>query len=96
MAEELLHMGWYLGFDGPITYKNARTALEVLSVCPMDRILVETDSPYLAPVPMRGRRNDPGNLPYICARIAEVKGRTTEEVARLTTENGRTLFGIEA
>ena len=96
MAEELLRMGWYLGFDGPITYKNARKALEVLSVCPMDRILVETDSPYLAPVPMRGRRNDPGNLPYICARIAEVKGRTTEEVARLTTENGRTLFGIEA
>ena len=94
MAEELLHMGWYLGFDGPITYKNAKKALEVLRICPEDRILVETDSPYLAPVPKRGKRNDPGNLPYICAKIAEIKEKTPEEIAARTAANGRTLFGI--
>ena len=91
-AEELLRLGWYLGFDGPVTYKNARKALEVLSICPEDRILIETDSPYLSPVPMRGRRNDPGNLPYICAKIAEVKGRTPEEIAAQTFANGCNLF----
>ena len=95
MAKELLKAGWYLGFDGPVTYKNARKALEVLALCPLDRILVETDSPYLPPVPLRGKRNDPGNLPYICAKIGEVKGLTAEEVARLTNENGRRLFGLE-
>ena len=94
MAEELLRMGWYLGFDGPITYKNARKAIEVLRICPEDRILVETDSPYLAPVPRRGRRNDPGNLPYICAKIAEIREKSPEEIAALTAANGRRLFGI--
>ena len=94
MAQELLRMGWYLGFDGPITYKNARKALDVLRICPEERILVETDSPYLAPVPKRGKRNDPGNLPFICAKIAEIRGKTPEEVAELTAANGRRLFGI--
>ncbi len=96
MAQELIRMGWYLGFDGPVTYKNARKALEVLSVCPMDRLLLETDSPYLPPVPMRGKRNDPSNLKYICAKIAEVKGLTPEEVACAAAENGRRLFRIPA
>ena len=96
MAEELLRMGWYLGFDGPVTYKNARKALEVLSVCPVDRILVETDSPYLPPVPMRGKRNDPSNLVYICRKIAEIRNMTLEEVASVTQENGKRLFGISA
>ena len=94
MAEELLRMGWYLGFDGPITYKNARKAIEVLRICPEDRILVETDSPYLAPVPRRGKRNDPGNLPYICTKIAEIREKSPEEIAALTAANGRCLFGI--
>ena len=94
MAEELLRMGWYLGFDGPVTYKNARRALEVLQVCPLDRILIETDSPYLSPVPMRGKRNDPSNLRFICNRIAEIKGVTEEEIAAATAENGRSLFRI--
>ena len=93
MAQELLKQGWYLGFDGPVTYKNARKTLEVLAICPLDRILVETDSPYLPPVPMRGKRNDPGNLQFICARIAEVKGLAMEDVARISAENGRRLFG---
>ena len=95
MAEELLHLGWYLGFDGPITYKNARKALEVLQVCPADRILLETDSPYLSPVPMRGKRNDPGNLKYICEKAAEVKGIPPEEFARITLQNGERLFGLD-
>lgn len=94
MAKELLKRGWYLGFDGPITYKNARRAIEVLELCPLERILIETDSPYLSPVPMRGRRNDSRNLRYIVGKIAEVKQLTPSEVASATLQNGKTLFGI--
>lgn len=95
MAKELLKMGWYLGFDGPVTYKNARKTLEVLEICPLDRILIETDSPYLSPVPLRGKRNNSANLEYIAAKIAEVKGESLESICRITTENGKRLFGIE-
>ena len=94
MATELLKRGWYLGFDGPVTYKNARKAVEVLSLCPLDRILIETDSPYLSPVPKRGKRNDSGNLAFIVEKIAEVKGCDPEEIAAATLENGRRLFKI--
>ena len=94
MARELLRRGWYLGFDGPITYKNAVKALDVIAACPADRMLLETDSPYLAPVPNRGKRNDSRNLPYIAARIAEIKGMTTDQVAEVTLKNGKQLFGI--
>lgn len=94
MARELLKMGYYLGFDGPITYKNARKSLEVLEMCPLERILIETDSPYLTPVPNRGKRNDSRNLVYVAEKIAEVKGISPEEAARITAENGRRLFGI--
>ena len=94
MAEELLRRGWYLGFDGPITYKNARKALEVLEICPLDRVLIETDSPYLTPVPNRGKRNDSRNLVYITEKIAGVKGLTVDEIAAATMENGKRLFGI--
>ena len=94
MAKELLRRGWYLGFDGPVTYKNARRAIEVLELCPMDRLLLETDSPYLSPAPMRGKRNDSRNLQYIAEKIAEVKGCTASDVARAAYENGQRLFGI--
>ncbi len=94
MARELLKLGFYLGFDGPVTYKNARKALEVLEMCPMDRMLIETDSPYLSPVPNRGKRNDSRNLVYVAEKIAEIKGIDKEEAARQCTENGRRLFGI--
>jgi len=94
MAQELLKRGWYLGFDGPITYKNARKALEVLEYCPMDRLLIETDSPYLSPVPMRGKRNDSSNLCYVVEKIAQVKGLSADEVARISLENGRRLFNV--
>lgn len=95
MAKELLRRGWYLGFDGPVTYKNARKALEVLEITPPDRILVETDSPYMSPVPLRGKRNDSSNLVYIINKVAEVKGVTPEEMTRITEENGKRLFHIE-
>ena len=94
MADELLALGWHLGFDGPITYKNARRALEVLALCPPERILMETDSPYLTPVPLRGKRNDSRNLVYVADKIGEIKGMTAEEASRLCLENGKRLFGI--
>ena len=95
MAKELLRRGWYLGFDGPVTYKNARKTLEVLELCPLDRILMETDSPYLSPVPMRGKRNDSGNLRYVAEKIAEVKGISPEAAAQITMKNGKRLFHLE-
>ena len=95
MARELLRRGWYLGFDGPVTYKNARRALEVLEITPPERILVETDSPYMSPVPLRGKRNDSSNLVYIIKKIAEIKVLTPQEIETITWENGKRLFGIE-
>lgn len=94
MAAELLKRGWYLGFDGPITYKNAKRAPEVAAVTPLERIVVETDAPYMAPVPMRGKRNDSHYLPYVIEKLAEWKGVTAEEMTRVTWENGRRLFRI--
>lgn len=94
MAKELLKRGWYLGFDGPVTYKNARKTIEVLKLCPLDRILLETDSPYLSPVPMRGKRNSSLNLKYIAEKVAEVKKISPEEAARASLENGKRLFSI--
>ena len=94
MAESLLRRGWYLGFDGPITYKNAKKALAVLAVTPLDRILLETDAPYLPPVPHRGERNDSSLLPFIAAAAAAVKGLTPEALAQAAAENGARLFGI--
>ena len=94
MARELLKMGWYLGFDGPVTYKNARRAPEVAAVTPLDRMLIETDSPYMTPAPYRGRRNDSGYVHLVAEKLAEWKGVTPEEMARVTTENGKRLFRI--
>lgn len=93
-AKELLKRGWYLGFDGPITYKNNKTAPEVLAVTPLDRILVETDSPYLSPVPLRGTRNSSANLPYVIDYIAQQKGLEAKEIEKITYENGCRLFRI--
>ena len=95
MAQELLKRGWYLGFDGPITYKNAKRAPEVVAITPLDRIVVETDAPYLTPVPYRGKRNDSRLLPYVIEKLAEWKGISCEEMERITFENGKRLFGLE-
>ena len=94
MAQELLKHGWYLGFDGPVTYKNARKTVDVLQACPLDRILIETDSPYMSPVPVRGTRNNSANLEYICSAIAQIKGISFESAAEITKRNGETLFNI--
>ena len=96
MARELLKRGWYLGFDGPVTYKSNKKAAEVLAVTPLERILVETDSPYMAPEPCRGKRNDSSLLVYVLEKIAAFKGVSAEEMTRITQGNGCRLFGIEA
>jgi len=93
-AKIVLDLGWYLSFGGVITFKNARRALEVIEKMPLDRIMLETDCPYLSPEPLRGRRNSSLNLKYIAEKISEVRRMTVEEVATTTTENGKRFFGI--
>ena len=94
MARELVELGWYLGFDGPITYKNARKAPEVLAAVPLERMLVETDSPYLPPEPHRGERNSSLNVKYVAQKIADLKGISFEEVSQQTNLNARNFFSI--
>ena len=94
MAAELLKRGWYLGFDGPITYKNAKRAPEVAAMTPLDRILVETDSPYMTPVPYRGQRNDSSYVRLVAEKLAEWKDIAPEELEHATLENGKRLFRI--
>ena len=96
IAQELIKRGWYLGFDGPLTYKNAKKTLEVAKVVPLDRVLLETDSPYMSPVPVRGTRNDSRNVSHIAAKFAEIRGMSTDEIIALTNENGRRFFGIQS
>ena len=93
-AKRALDWGWYLSFTGNITFPKARRALEVIAMAPLDRLMVETDAPYMAPEPFRGRRNDSGYVYRVAETIAQVKGIPTEEAARATTENGKQLFGM--
>ena len=93
-AKILVKLGWMISFTGVVTYKNARKALEVIEWLPMDRIMIETDSPYLTPEPFRGKRNDSGHVHYVAETIARVKGLEVEEVVRITTENGKRFFNI--
>jgi len=93
-AKIILDMGWYLSFTGVVTFKNARRAIEVLEKMPSDRIMLETDCPYLAPEPKRGRRNSSLYLRYIAEKVAQVRGISLEEAAALTKENGMKFFGI--
>ena len=93
-AKVLVKLGWMISFTGVITYKNARKALEVIEWLPLDRIMIETDSPYLTPEPFRGKRNDSGYVHLVAETIAQVKGVPPEEVAAVTLENGRRFFGI--
>ena len=94
-AKILVKLGWMLSFTGVVTYKNARKSLEVIDWLPMDRIMIETDSPYLTPEPFRGQRNDSGKVYRVAETIAQVKGMDSEEIARITMENGRRFFRIE-
>ena len=93
-ARILVKLGWMLSFTGVVTYKNARKSLEVIDWLPMDRIMVETDSPYLTPEPFRGQRNDSGKVYRVAETIAQVKGMDPEEAARITLENGKRFFRI--
>ena len=94
MARELLRLGYYLSFTGVITFKNARRAIEVIREVPIDRLMIETDAPYMTPEPFRGRRNSSLYVYRMAETIAEIKGMSAEEVERITTENGKRLFAI--
>ena len=94
MAKELVKRGWYIGFTGVLTFKNARKAVEVARSIPLDRIVLETDCPYMSPEPFRGKRNDPGKLYRMAEKLAEIRGLTVEEIHTITTENGKRLYRI--
>ena len=96
MARQLVALGWYIGFTGVLTFKNARKAVEVASTIPLERIVLETDCPYMAPEPFRGKRNDPGKLFRMAEKLAEIRGLSVEEIHRVTVENGKRLYRIEA
>lgn len=92
LVKEALKLGFYISFAGPITFKNSKNANEIIEMVPNDRMLIETDSPYLSPEPLRGRRNDPRNVRFVAQKIAEVKGMTIEETAKITYQNAVKLF----
>ena len=94
MAKWLIDRGWYIGFGGVLTFKNARKALEVAANIPLERIVLETDCPYMAPEPFRGKRNDPGKLYRVAEKLAQLRGLTAEEVQAVTLENGKKLYRI--
>ena len=95
MAERYIDMGFYIGIGGMITFPDVKKILRTVKEIPLEKILLETDCPYLAPIPNRGKRNDSRNIPFIAAKIAELKGISVEEVAKVTTENVSRLFGIK-
>lgn len=92
MAKEYLKMGFYFGIGGVVTFKNGRKCKETVEMVPIDKIILETDAPYLAPEPNRGKRNDSSYLSYVASTIAEIKGMTAQEVIDITNENARTLY----
>jgi len=92
-AQRALELGLHLGFTGLVTFKNAGLVREALALCPLDRLLIETDAPYLAPVPFRGKRNEPAYVPYTARAVAEIKGISVEELAVATMNNGLRMFG---
>ena len=94
MANWLVERGWYIGFTGVLTFKNARKAIEVASSIPLERLVLETDCPYMAPEPFRGKRNDPGKLYRMAEKLAQLRGMTVEEIHRITTENGKRLYRL--
>lgn len=94
LAREVIKLGLYIGIGGVVTFKNARHCVEVAAEIPLRRLLLETDAPYMAPVPFRGKRNDSSMISYVAERIAEIRGITAEEVLRASLENTRELFSI--
>ena len=94
MARQLVKLGWYIGFTGVLTFKNARKAVESAQAIPLDRIVIETDCPFMSPEPFRGRRNDPSRVVHVANKLAELRGISPEEAARITFENGKRLYRI--
>lgn len=94
LVREGLKLGFYISFAGPVTFKNAKNAEEIVNMVPLDKLLIETDSPYLAPEPLRGTRNDSRNVKYIAEKIAKIKGISLEEVAKASFENAEKIFEI--
>ena len=94
MAQALIKMGWMLSFNGAATFKNAKKAPEVITAVPLEKLMIETDAPYLTPVPHRGERNDSSYVRFVAEKIAEIKGISAEEVEKATWENGKAFFGI--
>ena len=92
MAKWLVSRGWYIGFTGVLTFKNARKAVETAASIPLERIVLETDCPYMSPEPFRGKRNDPGRLYRMAEKLAEIRGLSVEEIHAITTENGKKLY----
>ena len=95
MAKVLIRRGWYIGFGGVLTFKNARKAVEVAAEIPLERIVLETDCPYMSPEPFRGRRNDPARLHLVAQRLAQLRGLSEEEIQAITLENGKRLYRME-
>ena len=95
LVKEGLKLGFYISFAGPITFKNSKNADEIIEMVPEDKILIETDSPYLSPEPLRGRRNDPRNVKFIAQKIANVKKKSLEEIAKITYDNAKKIFNID-
>ena len=95
MARQLVKLGWYIGFTGVLTFKNARKAVETAASIPLDRIVLETDCPFMAPEPYRGKRNDPGYLIKMAEKLAEIRNLSTEEIIATTTENAMRLYRIK-
>lgn len=95
MARQLVDLGWYIGFTGVLTFKNARKAVQTAASIPIDRILLETDCPYMAPEPFRGRRCHPGLLPYVARKLAAIRGISEEAVIRVTAENAKRMYRIK-
>lgn len=95
MAREIIKLGMYIGLNGVVTFKNARKSLEVVKDIPLDRLVLETDCPYLAPVPMRGKRNDSSLIPYVAEKIGETLGMNTQEILDITMNNAKKLYGID-
>ena len=94
MARQLVNMGWYIGFTGVLTFKNARKAVETAQRIPLERIVLETDCPFMAPEPYRGRRNHPGYLMQMALKLAQIREMDVEDVIRITTENAKRLYRI--
>lgn len=95
LVKEALKLDFYISFAGPVTFKNSKNADEIIDMVPLDKMLIETDSPYLAPEPNRGKRNDPRNVKYIAEKIAKVKNIEIEEIAKLAYENACRIFKIK-